>query len=550
MSKTFSILTRLFAGSANLLYPLRPGSPLSGMEAAIGQQAPKRFYELLRAMYLCNGLYDDVARTLYDQAIWREALKPLRNPSYRVVEFYVSKVWPGTLPDALPIVVEDGANEAIVPAIEQVWQWSNWASQKQVFVRWAAIYGDVFVKVATRTRSDRTGQVERVYLQLIDPMHVRDFDTDERGYLTWIRIDIPKTRRVGDRVESYTHTEVWDKAMPLATAEGPRTIGTYRRWEHTRGDERDLEQLGDPVESRLLSEFGIDFVPIVHCQFRDIGEQRGMGAYVHAIDKIDEANRQATRLHQMLFRHNANTWALEGTGALVRDGRSVPPPRIEGLSGSSTEDGGTLTVGDEQFLPLPSGWTLKSVVPQLAWADALAVLNAHMLELEKDLPELAYYRLRDMGELSGRAARLLLSDAIDRALEVRGNCEAALVRLHEMALTIGAVNGLPQFRAVGTFEQGAFAHRIEERDILPADRLEEAQAWQAEALAAEKEQAVTLPHLWRKLGYTEEEIRQMQREQQAQAAVEAERAAEAMALQAEATAAIAEESEAAAEQLA
>lgn len=493
-----SLLSRVTT-TAQTLFGTWAALPTLPVTTATRQQPPKVMYALLRAMYLCNGLYDDLSAALYVEGVYREALRPLRNPAYRVVEFYVAKVWPGTLPEALPIETD---NESIVDAIRQIWAWSNWGSQKQVFTRWVAMYGDVFVKVVQR--ADKS----RVYFQLIDPQYVVDFDTDERGYLTYLRVDVPRVVRTGDQTKTRTFTEVWSKQR-----------GDYRTWEHDQGDEPDLDRLGTPGVTRAMAEFGIDFLPFVHCQFRDIGESRGLAAYTHAIDKIDEANRQATRLHQMLFRHNRNTWVIEGSGALVREGRAIPAPQVRGLSSTSTADEGTVNIGDEHLAALPSGWTLKSAVPQIDYDAALNVLNAHMMELEKDLPEMAYYRLKDLGSsLSGRAVRLMLSDAIDKVIEARGNAEDALIRLHQMALTIGKNAGL--FGELqGTFEDGDFDHSFEARDVLPADDLESAQAEKARADAAlvKKQLGWTDAALQKELGLSDDEIADMAAEKEASA---------------------------------
>ena len=60
-------------------------------------------YNYLRAYYLSNGLYDVLRESFREIGYTPEALRPLRNPAYRVVEFYAAKLWPGALPDALPI---------------------------------------------------------------------------------------------------------------------------------------------------------------------------------------------------------------------------------------------------------------------------------------------------------------------------------------------------------------------------------------------------------------------------------------------------------------
>ena len=88
-------------------------------------------------------------------------------------------------------------NTAIISPIQQVWKWSGWGSQKQVFSRWLANFGDGFIKVA------RSSDGQRVILQNIKPEHVTEIDADERGFLRWCRIDVPQTRREdGDKLVS------------------------------------------------------------------------------------------------------------------------------------------------------------------------------------------------------------------------------------------------------------------------------------------------------------------------------------------------------------
>ena len=404
---------------------------------------PRDRYALADAYYSSLGLYAASQRAGVANAEWLPALKAIRNVAPRVVEFHASHLWPGTLPDALPIETE---YDAIIAPIEQVWEWSNWGARKQVAARWLALYGDLFIKVAAPAESGR------VYFQLIKPAYVTDFATDERGFLTSIRLDIPQTEQTGVQTRAVMHTEVWEK-------------GRYRRWVHTHQEGEELHRLGRPREGDDVA-LPFDFVPFVHAQFRDIGEERGTGAFWGALEKIDEANLEATRLSQMVFRHNAVTWALEGTGQ-DSSGRPIPPPIIAGYDGSATASTDRVTLGDEEFYRLPSGWTLRQLVPALHYGEALAILQDMMLELEKDLPELAYARITEAGgnDQSGRALRFMLTPAINRALEARGNAEGALMRADQMALTLGTLNGL--FPNIGTYEAGDFAHRFKSREVIP-----------------------------------------------------------------------------------
>lgn len=454
----------------------------------------REMYDLQRAYYDNNGLYDVLQTVLHLVDLQNESLKPLRNPAYRAVEFYPAHLWPGTLPAALPIVTK---NAQLAPAIERIWTWSNWAAQKQVATRWLALYGDLFIKVAEKPR--------RVYLQLIDPRYVPDFETDERGFLTYFRSDVPQVVRDGDETEERTSTEEWDKAA-----------GGYRSWLHDKGYGADIDKLGTPDEEKNISEFKVDFIPVVHVKFHDIGEDRGQGCFQACIDKIDEANRMATRLHGLLFRHNKPDKQLTGEG-LDQAGRPIPAPKFDDIEVTTSLD-------KEMVYKLPSGWKLEDIIPNIHYQEALAILQDHMQELEQDLPELAWYRLKERDqELSGRAVRLMLGDAIDRVLEARGNAEAGLVRAHQMAISIGQVAGL--FEAgLGTYDSGQLAHSFAERSVIPLDATERSQVF----MNYRQNDGLSIVAALRMAGATDAEIAQVLEDEAAAAAQQETQLANAM----------------------
>jgi hypothetical protein len=438
---------------------------------------PSAWYEMLEEYYLNNGLYDLVSQALFENAIWTPGMKPLRNPAHRAVEFYVSKLWPGPLERALPIVTK---NKQLPQAVAKIWEWSNWSAQKQVAARWLSNFGDLFIKVAEKSDAPRNA-VTRVYLDPIKPKYVTDLDLDERGFITYIRIDVP--------TDDQMHTEVWSK-----------TRGNYRLFKHNRTLDTPIEQLGAPFDIKSFADLGFDFIPIVHAKFQDIGETRGVGCFVHALDKIDEANRQATRLHQILFRYNKPTHAVTANAMDAR-GKPLPPPSITGLIGSSYSDGAAVVTSDDEVWELPGMSKLEQMVPNLQYDAALNILNAQMDELSQDLPEILYYELKDKGELSSLALKTLLGPAIDKGLEARGNAEAALVRANQMALTIAGVHKLKGFDNLGSFDNGDLVHTFAERDVIPMSAKEKAETIQAETAAG-----MPLIFSMKQHGFSEEQI--------------------------------------------
>lgn len=436
-------------------------------------------YKVLWSYYHSNDLYKNVQEGMFRLGVQSEDTLPLRNPAFRVVEFYVSKLWTRSGDIESP-------NEAILEPIGLVHKWSNWPNKKRLVARQFSALGDMFIKVGSKP--------DRVFFQIIDPAHVTDFSTDERGFLTYCRFDIPMTSVSNSGLTtSQLHTEVWTK-------------DNVRVWMHHKTAADAVSKLGAPNTTMTTAEMGIDFIPIVHAKFRDVGNDRGQGAFTHALDKIDEANRMATRMHRQLFRYNSATWTLSANGADA-SGRPLPAPRLGSSAGGGLDD--TLMIGDDRVFRLPGNSNLSALDAKIDFSASLSVLQDHMLELEKDLPELAYYSLRQMGEISGRAIQLLLSDAIDRVYEARASAEAAIIRANQMALTIGAALGI--FGNLnGDYASGAFEHEFVEEDVISLSSVEIALAekTEVEAKALKLTIGVSQEQVLRELGYSDEDAMQ------------------------------------------
>lgn len=447
-------------------------SLLGVASASQAPAAPRDWYDVLATYYHANGAYQVLRDAGVAAGLSGEALRGIKNPAYRAVEFYAAHLWPGALPDALPIVTE---NARIVAPIQQVWTWSNWSAQKQTAARRLALYGDWFVKV------NASVEARRVWLQQLDPRTVTDFERDERGVVTFARLDVPQieTDSAGRVTERWVHVEAWSAER-----------GSYRQWRaRENATLLPLEQLGPPAIEEPLAAFGIDFVPIVHAPFRDVGDTRGVGCFVPVLDKIDEVNRLATRLHQMAFRNLRNIWATTRTGTDA-SGRPLPGVDLGRKLADGTTAGTIKAISDETFIDLPGATDLKSLVPDLNYEALLAIVREQLAEIEADLPEIRWYRLTEQANLSGRALRLLLAPAAKRVEEARGNAETALVRANQIALTMGAALGLWD---VGRYEAGDFMHTFAGRDVFPLTDLDEAEAHRARAQAAQAYATAGLP---------------------------------------------------------
>ena len=148
----------------------------------------REFYQQLKSYAANNGLYDFINHELQATRISFKDIKSLKNPANRVIEFYAALLWPGhDLDTAMPILA---GNDAILEPIAQVQKWSNFAINKQMAARQFATLGDMFIKCNTKLNA--AGEVTAVYQSFIDPTYVSEIETDERGFLTYLRMDIPQ----------------------------------------------------------------------------------------------------------------------------------------------------------------------------------------------------------------------------------------------------------------------------------------------------------------------------------------------------------------------
>lgn len=463
----------------------RVGSIFSNRATAVEEVSRAEYCSTMWLYYDNNGLYSELRAK--GQSTTNAFVKELYNPANRAVEFYAATIWPGSIDHALPLIV-DSENPNVDAAIRKLWAWSNWGVNRQISVRRAAIIGDTFLKVSQATDGSK-----RVYLQAIKPEYVTDKDTDERGYITYCRIDVPQKKRINGKITRYTHTEVWDQ-------------GRVRIFNHENGANREVEQLGAAVADIPLGEWGINFVPIVHIQQRDVGDEWGVNCFMTALSKIDEANAMATRLHSMLYRYNDVTWALRANG-MDAAGRPLPAPLVNDGTGQTATE---LEVGGDRVIRLPGTSELQSLIPQLDYSSALTILQDQIAEIERDLPETMYSKLNSLPEMSGKALRLVLAPAIAKAEEARGNHEDGLIRAQKMALTIGRFIGAWSevgIGDVGLYDSGDLDHHFAERPIIRTGREEI-----ADLAVVETSAGIPLTTSLRNSGWTQDELDRMAEE--------------------------------------
>lgn len=475
-------------GAALERYGVLPGSP--AWATSEGDAARQSEYALRAAYYDNRRLYHVLkAAGFPPSGVSTTAVPPSANwtpppvewnPVPAVVAFYVATVLAGELDITPGEQAADG--DALRAAIDQVWQWSNMASLCGRLAETAAVFGDVFLKVAERAPV-KDGPTTGVYMQSIPPEQVRWWSGDERDFLTGIRIDTPRLTSIfSGEARRHVLVEVWRKTWPDSEP------GGVRYYEAQPGAPVEDSRLPAPVRVFTFDDLGYDFIPVVW------GESE-----VHwrrMTDMIDRYNVLA----DVAQRRNMPLGILTA-GA---DGRPAPDVDL-GEMQNAYHVAGDGAVGI-MSLPGLTGFTWS---PPSA---DLGAMNARLEELRQStidaLPEYRVATLRGI-QIATETMQLLLSQAEQRVLAVRRVLERLFARSQMMALTIGQLADLPGFDAagIGTFESGAFEHTFTARPVFvfkdalqrETEKAALLESYGRAGLAVEG--AVALPAL----GYSEEE---------------------------------------------
>lgn len=402
--------------------------------------------------YYSNVAYSQIesyaARLKADRHLYKH-IRGIYNPVNRLVEFYVAKCAGGPLDfetleqGAVPLLM---ASPALKAAVRQTWLWSNWRSQKNVYVRTGAKLGDVFLWV-----TDEPAR-QKVRLEVVDPAKIRDVETDGGGNVTSATLDY--VRADADTGRDYRYRLEVDKDWFRTFRDGQ----PYAYAEDAEGN--DVAEWPNPY----------GFVPLVHTQHRDMGLGYGTSAF-HGIEpKIDEVNDAASILND----------AVRKSVNILYYAAGVSGPSMITPSSNGSEDAGQGLRDEAPMLYGPKDSVIQPLTPQVNIADAGANVDRLLLELERDAPELALHRLRESGSLTAPGVRAGYGDAIERAQEAQGNYDDGYIRAQKMAISIGGMRRYAGFEGfdLDSYDQGDLEFFIRERPVIGDDlsRLERVNA--------------------------------------------------------------------------
>jgi hypothetical protein len=362
-----------------------------------------------------NSIYDDaVTWAAYRRryGLYRY-IRPLYNPTRRLVDFYAGIVYPGVLstdakrlPDgtSLAIPLADDIDPGLSAAIGQLWQWSNWQTGKGRFVRYGAALGDVAVEVLDEV--DRG----KVTFDILWPGLVTDLELDSTGNVKRYAIEYDAE---DDNGRTYTYRKEVDDER----------IAEYK--------DKELYQYDDSIDAERVNPYG--FAPMVWCKHTDLGGDHGSPA-IRNVNKVDEMNEIASHAHDRA--HAVLDTPIVASG---KNAQSLTDEKLQKSRGPSNDDSGNQTpaTGRAQVkvIRTEEGGGMSSV--QLPEGEALNFMASLLTEIESDHPELTMYKeLRAMSQITGPAAELMVGDAGAFIVDARANYDTQTIKLHQMAIAI------------------------------------------------------------------------------------------------------------------
>src|SRR5436190_4795137 len=358
-----------------------------------------------------NSVFDGAllwANYLHKYGLYRH-IRPIYNPTRRLVDFYAGIVYPGVLaidgkklPDgtSLAIPLADDVPPALRNAIGQLWQWSNWQTGKGLFVRYGAALGDVAVEVVDEV--DRG----KVTFDVLWPGLVKELKLDATGN---VKRYVLEYEAVDDNGKSYTYRKEVDD----------ETIAEFKDGE--------LFQYDESIDAERANPYG--FAPLVWCKHTDLGGDHGIPA-IRNVSKIDELNEIASHAHDRAHAVLSSPIMVGGDNV-----SSLTDAATESKRPATSELANKTSARESvKILKSPNGSMSTIDLPE---GEALNYIAKLLEEVEHDHPELTMYNeLRAMSQVTGPGAERMIGDAGSYIQDARANYDTQTIKLHQMAIAI------------------------------------------------------------------------------------------------------------------
>lgn len=367
-------------------------------------------------MYYVNTAYDSLNyswNSLRVKNRYYRFTRAIFNPTRRLVDLYAGSVWPGVLtadaediPKNFQIAVpfSKSTDEKVAQAAGQVFQWSNFASQRYALIRQCAALGNLLVEIVDDVDSGK------ITFDLVWPGHVKDLILDRGGHVRSHTVQYRYYDPADDKEYTYTRAVTQDR------------ISTYRDG---------VPYSYDGVPSSYENVYGFD--PSVWVTHANIGGIFGMPA-IRNVTKIDELNSLVSHANDQIHKILSAPIVLgihSPEAPLPEQQTDEAPPQalqLGSLKERDVIDYIESNIGAEvSTINLPEGQALRHIEELLK-------------EIERDSPELSmWHSMRELNQVSGIAVERLFGDAAIYIYEAQTNYDVALTRLLQMSIAIGGM---------------------------------------------------------------------------------------------------------------
>lgn len=403
------------------------------------------------------------------------------NPSYRLAEFWVAALVGGVLdPEAgdggaLPIQIPETTAETdagnLRAVIAQLWRDSNWQVNKSIWARNGIVKGDTTLRVVDDPERGKA------YLEVVRPDILKSVTRDPSGNVKAYEIEEVRKDPRDPNKPDVTYTEIAERLTLPTVADGAVSEATG-----LPGPVRYQTLLnGKPypwngIAAEWTENYG--FVPVVVIKHIDVGLEWGWAEMYAGLSKLREADDQWSVIDDHIRVKHKAPWLFNFSKPSVTPAATNAPPTAE-TPAPGREDLNALYIKDKDAKG-------QALVADLQLDHALTNLDKIIDQLERDYPEIRdeFSRMRG-NDVSGEALRIMREPVEVRAAERRAVYESALVRAHQMAISIGAQKGYAGFEEFteSSFVEGKLNHSIAPRPVYRVDPLEqleqEAALWKA-----------------------------------------------------------------------
>lgn len=406
--------------------------------------------------YFLNTVYTSLinyATTHKNKEGLYRSTRGIYNPVSRQNDLLASYVYGGAIDmerlesGAIPVTTD---NEALVPALTNVMKWSKWGENKTLYVRWGARLGDVGLWVV----DDRERQ--KVRLEVVHPAKIREVELDDVGNVKAAILEYERTDTTPvDDLQPGRENVRAEKSYVYTLKVNKERFQTFKDGE--------LYPFYNDANGNPLAEWDNEygFVPLVMAHHKQTGLRYGANSFHNALRKIDEINDAASLINDQVRKSVNVIWWAAG----VRQ-RSELTATTEDTDGNARKDA-------VPMIYAPDGSQPHAMIANLPIDQALGNLREMLMELERDMPELALQRIREAGgTMTAPGVRSGYSDAIGRIEEARGLYDDAMTRALQMAVSMGGYNRYEGFESfnLDSYDSGDLDFYIKERPVI-ADQL-------------------------------------------------------------------------------